>query len=224
MKFKTAIFILLAISVVYSDEKRQTTGYGVASKKALVSGKKQIRQQSCCEHARRNLLRRFGLYQNAIYLSGTTSHPKVQFDYHFQQKLPQLQSCRSTKNDFEECQADIYLPNSILSRSSGKEGWIDENTYSVLSKGKASLRSIAKNSFAMKQVTCIDASKLNAVSAMVKNVARSLYGTDEDIDFTLRSPQVWLDRCRSLKNQYEECECKIYLKERGLKQKVIDRL
>lgn len=94
-------------------------------------------------------------------------------------------------------------------------GWIDANTYSVVADGKASGYSLHKNSFSMKKTTCIDSSKLNALSSMISDVSNGYVSS-----YKIKSPPVWVRSCWSIKNNFEECACKVTFQEKNLKQKL----
>ncbi|MEM7179430.1 MAG: hypothetical protein AAF518_00840 [Spirochaetota bacterium] len=223
MKKKLIAFAIVLTTQIFS-QATVTTGHGRASDKAIMTGRSELKKQSCCETARYNAYKKVGHFQSSIVITGNSKKPYISLKYGNAQKRTGNNKCTSLHNQYEECKVQIQDNTPFAFRSKSRSGWIDENTYVVISEGKASFRAITKNSYAMKETTCIEATKLNAIYTMVQNVAQSIYGNDEKVDFKIKSPKIWVKSCRSEKNEYEQCKCKIVLHDKGLKQKVIDRL
>ncbi|MCB1190183.1 MAG: hypothetical protein H7A23_08350 [Leptospiraceae bacterium] len=110
---------------------------------------------------------------------------------------------------------DIVNANGFFDffSDSQSSGWLDENTYSAVAQGKASKYSIYKNSISMKRTTCIDATKLNALSIMIAGVVGN-----KALHYRITSLPSQISSCWSIKNDYEECACEIIFQKQNLKQ------
>jgi hypothetical protein len=213
---------LLSLSSYPQEMTLSSFGSGRASQISIIAKKVHVKRATCCQAAELTALSNSNVLDSTIRLKGKLKRTNLLLETSGSIK-PIKTECTSTLNDFEECKYRIIFdaPNRPPFYMTRGSGWIDEDSYRIDSIGKASRNAIEKDSYAMKETTCIEASKLNAVGNMISSLSKE---PNKTYNISLRSPQIWLNSCNSVKNDFEVCTCEITLYDKGLKERVLSKL
>lgn len=202
-----------------------STGFGRASDISIIGKNYKKKQSTCCTAAEMDAISYSSSIQSTVSVRGKLKKSNILFESSGIVK-PTKTECISTLNDYEECKTTITFDSTTKTVGSVKRGngWEDDDTYHIESKGRASRKAIDKSSYAMKETTCIESSKLNAIGNMIADVAKENNRNTENLNIKMKSPQIWINSCQSLENDFETCVCDILLVEKNLKQKVLSEL
>jgi regulatory protein YycH of two-component signal transduction system YycFG len=218
------LFLILlncSSSKYYSDNFRiLSLSSARASQKAIESNSPAMKQSTCCD-AGETLVK-----SNNNFLNTTVEFSGDELNYNLKintkgkvQTLGLINECKSSLNDFEECTCELKSEGQTASKlkiNTKKQGWVDDSTYYTIVEGKASESIINKNSQAMKEVSCIENTRQNAIANML--IATGKKGTRDLSSFQLKFsiPPVYYKSCESISGDFETCKCEIAIQEDNL--------
>lgn len=214
------LFLIVFLSENCASSKYQsnsfrilTVGSGRASEKAIQSNSPNMKQSTCCDASELIAKSNSNFLNTTVEIRGDEQNFSLNVTTKGKlQTMGLVSDCRSSQNEFEECTCELKSDAKSSANpkiNTSKTGWVDNSTFYMISEGKASENAISKNSQAMREASCIESARVNALGHLILSAGKKGTRDLTNLNNKFNLPPVYFRTCISPEDDYKRCKCEI---------------